>query len=443
MLFEFGIILALVLLNGLLAGAEIAIVGINPSRLKLLAEEHGRRFRAVQELRARPERFFATVQVGITVVGASAGAFGGATFAADLQPLVAELPVVGPYAKQVTLALVISLISILSIVLGELVPKSLALRYAESYAVWASRPVLWLSSAARPIVWFLTGCSNLVLSLFGDRTTFSESRVSTAEIREIVEEATLAGSLDPTAGEIARRALDFASLTAAHVMVPRTRMVGIEVTSSMDEVRRITLESGYSRLPIYRGHLDDVIGYVLVKDILAIAWEGRLFVLSDIVRLPYFVTENATAASLLSHMREHRIHLALVVDEHGGTSGLVTLEDLVEEFVGEIWSEVAPSEVESLHRLEDGSLVATGDAAIRDINRELDLDLPEGNQWSTIGGLSAALAGRVPESGEVLIAADGSRLEIQAASERRVLKVRIVPPKRDTPSVPPPNEVPP
>lgn len=430
MLFEFAIILGLVLVNGLLAGAEIAIVGVSPATLKLMLEQHGRRARALQALRAHPERFFATVQVGITVIGASAGAFGGSTFAADLQPVVAALPFVSGHAHQVSLALVIAIISVLSIVLGELVPKSLGLRYADSYAMFAARPILWLSSIARPVVWFLTSCSNLVLSLFGGRTSFGEGRHSPAELRELVDEATQTGALDPTVGKIAVRALEFGHLTAGHVMVPRTQVVGIALDAPLDDVRRMTLEHGYSRLPVFRRHLDDIVGYVLVKDLLAIAWEGRLFLLADLLRTPYFVTENSSATALLSHMREQRIHLAIVVDEHGGTSGIVTLEDLVEEFVGDIFSEVARTETTSLHLQTDGSLVATGDAAIRDLNRELGIELPEGSQWSTIGGLCAALAGRIPVSGEVLSAPDGSRIEVEVASERRVARVRVVPARR-------------
>jgi putative hemolysin len=434
MLFEFAIILGLVLVNGLLAGAEIAIVGVSAAGLKQLLEQRGSRGRAVQTLRAHPERFFATVQVGITVIGASAGAFGGATFAADLQPVVAAVPLLSAHAHQISLALVIAIVSVLSIVLGELVPKSLGLRYADSYAALAAKPILWLSGAARPLVWLLTSCSNVVLSLFGGRTTFAEARHSPAELRELVDAATQTGALDPTVGEIAARALEFANLTAGHVMVPRTQVVGLALDSPLDEVRRMTLEHGYSRLPVYRGHLDDIVGYVLVKDLLAIAWEGRLFLLADLLRTPYFVTENSSATAVLSHMRSQRIHLAIVVDEHGGTSGIVTLEDLVEEFVGEIFSEVARGETTSLHLQSDGSLVATGDAAIRDLNRELGIALPEGSQWSTVGGLCAALAGRIPESGEVLMAPDGSRIEVQSASERRVASVRIVPATRSTPA---------
>src|SRR5688572_29319830 len=183
MLPELLLILALVLVNGLLAGAEIAVVGVDKLRLKQLVQKGGKRARAVQQLRTAPERFFATVQIGITVIGASAGALGGANFARELEPVLRNLPIGGSFAHSLSLVLVVAVISFLSLVLGELVPKSLAMRHAEKYALVAGQVVLWLSSAARPFVWILTKCSNLVLGMFGDSTTFAESRVSPEELR--------------------------------------------------------------------------------------------------------------------------------------------------------------------------------------------------------------------------------------------------------------------
>jgi putative hemolysin len=428
MLAELSVILGLVLLNGLLAGAEIAIVSVNKIRLKQFVEQGRRGARAVDALRNQPERFFAAVQIGITVVGATVGAFGGATFAEHLEPLVPRLPWVGTHTEGVSLALVVGVISILSLILGELVPKSLALRYAETYSLLMGPPILWLSSAARPVVWALTSCSNAVLSIFGDRTTFSETRLSAAELRELVDEAAQTGSLHPAAGEIAARALEFANLTAAEVMVPRTRIVAIEADATPDEVTQMTLEHGFSRFPIYRGQLDEIIGYVMVKDMLALAWEGKLIVLRDLIRPPYFVTEGTQAPTLLQQMRDQRTHLAIVVDEHGGTSGIVTIEDLVEELVGEIFSETAEVGPEPLTLLADGSVIVPGDTPIRDINRELDTELQASSLSSTIGGLCVTLAGRVPRRGDALEAPDGTRFLIEAASERRVIRVQIWPP---------------
>ena len=186
----------------------------------------------------------ATVQIGITVVGATAGAFGGASFAKHLAPLLAGVPWLQAYAEQVALAIVVGVISFLSLVLGELVPKSLALRSAEGYALIIARPMVWLSRAARPLVWFLTASSNVVLRIFGDRTNFTETRHSPEELQQIVDEAASAGTVHRTAGDIAARAMDFPDLTARHVMVPRARVVGLMRDASREELRRVVLEEG-------------------------------------------------------------------------------------------------------------------------------------------------------------------------------------------------------
>ncbi len=417
-------IVALVLANGLLNGAEIAVVGVDKLRLRQLIETRGPRAASVVELRKSPERFFATVQIGITVVGATAGAFSGARFAGDLEPLIERLPWVGSHAESLSLVVVVTVLSFLTLVLGELVPKSLALRNADRYAVLVGPVLQRLSKIIRPIVWFLTACSNAVLRLFGDRTTFAEGRLSSEELRGLVDEATEEGTLSERAGEIASRALEFVDLRVRRVMVPRSRVVALSRAMKEDDVKDLVLEHGYSRLPVYGRDLDDIVGYVLVKDLLAIAWERQLVVLEDIIRPPLFVSEMAEAATTLQQMQEERVHLAIVVDEHGGTAGIVTIEDLLEELVGEITSEIARPEPQSIRPAPDGSTLIRADTEIREVNRELDLELPSGPGWSTIGGLCAALAGRVPRVGDELDA-EGTRIRVEAATERTVLEVRI------------------
>jgi putative hemolysin len=427
MLYELGVILLLVLLNGLFAGTEMAVVSLERGRFLQLLDSGSRRARAVAALRNDPERFFATVQIGITVVGATAGAFGGATFARDLEPVLERIGWFGTHVDDAALAVAVIVVSFLSLVLGELVPKSLALRYAEPYALFVAPALLNLSRAARPLVWVLTATSNLVLKLFRDQTTFAESRVSSDELQQLVDEAKETGSIHPGAGEIASRAIEFAELTAADVMVPRARVVGLGIDATKDDMQRILLEHGFSRLPVYRQSLDDVIGYAMVKDMLALAWEGRLIVLQDLIRPPYFVVASMRAPDLLQQMRERRIHMAIVVDERGGTAGLVTIEDLLEELVGEIFSEHAGNVPEPMSRQADGSLVVEGDVPLREVNRALDIELPEGDGWTTVGGLCMALAERVPRVGETLTTEDGSRLQIEAATDRVVGRVRVWP----------------
>jgi magnesium and cobalt exporter, CNNM family len=409
--------------NGLFSGAEIAVVTLRKSRLAQLVEAGSGSARAVERLRGEPERFLATVQIGITVVGASAAAFGGATIATELSALLAPLPLLGPYAAELGLGAVVAAISALSIVLGELVPKSLALRAAERYALLAGRPLLALSAVARPVVWLLTSGSNLVLRPFGDRTTFAESRVSAEELEALVDEAGQVGALDKPTAEIASRALAFRDLTAGEVMVPRNRIVALDREATPDDIRRVLTEHGRARMPVYQGTLDGVVGYVVAKDMAAMAWERGLVVLQDLLRPAVFVPSTAPAVKVLRDMQRRRAPLAMVVDEHGGIAGLLTLEDLVEELVGELADEEELPE-DLVVREAGGAALVSGHAPVRDVNRVLDLSLPEGEGYSTVAGLCIARIGAVPERGARIRVGD-TELEITDATPRQVRRLRI------------------
>ncbi len=403
----------------------MAVVALRRTRLAQLTAQGSGAARALSRLRAEPERFLATVQVGITVVSASAAAFGGATLAAELAGLLARVPALAPWSQDLALGAVVAAVSALSIVLGELVPKSLALRSAERVALLAGRPLWLLSQAARPLVWTLTRASNLVLRPFGDRTTFTEARLSAEELEALVAEAGQAGALDAPTAEIASRALALRDLTAGAVMVPRGDIVALPLDAPPERIKQVLLEQGRSRLPVYRGTLDAAAGYVKAKDLAAMAWEGRLLVLSDLVRPALFVPEAAPAVKVLREMQQRRIPLALVVDEHGGVAGLLTLEDLVEELVGELADEEERPEA-LVRREPDGSALVPGHAPLREVNRALDLDLPEGEGYSTVAGLCIDLAGAVPERGARLAAGEAV-LEVVEATPRRVTLVRLRP----------------
>lgn len=427
-----AIILALVVSNGVFAGAEIAIIALRKTRLEQLVDEGRASARAVKRLRDDPERFLATVQVGITVVGSTAAVFGGHSLAARLAPLLRRSAALEPYADELSLALVVAIVSFLTLVLGELVPKSLGLRAPERYALLMARPLLALSAVARPMVWVLTHASNLVLRPFGDRTTFSEARLSVEEIEQLVDEAGKVGALDQPTAEIASRALAFRDLTAGNVMVPRSRIVALPRDAAPDELRRLLLEEGRSRMPVYDGALDNIVGYVMAKDLAAMAWERQLIVLADLVRPVHFVPSSAKAVHVLREMQRRRTQITVVVDEHGGVAGLLTLEDLVEELVGEITGE--REEPEALFQREPGgTALVRGDAPIREVNRALELDLPEGEGYTTIAGLCIALAGSVPERGARLRAADGTEIEVVDASPRLVRMARLRRPSAETP----------
>lgn len=434
LLTEALIIVALTLANAFFAGAEIAIVAVRKARIEQLAAEGQARARAVLSLRSEPERFLATVQVGVTVVGATAAAFGGASIAKRLEPWLARSEWLREHAEGVALALVVAAVSYLSIVVGELVPKSLALRSAERYALLVARPLMALSFLARPLVWMLSSSANVLLRPFGDKTTFTEARHNAQELQQLVEEASQAGTVNPEAAEIATRALELPELTTADVMVHRRDVIAIAESIDQAGLRQVLLEQTKTRIPVYRERIDNVIGYINVKDLLAMAWEQQLVVLQDLLRTPFFVPTSMNAVELLKQMRRRHQPFAIVVDEHGGMAGIATMEDLLEELVGEIFSEHEAEERSLITRLDDGSALVNGLATIRDVNRTLDVQLPDDGSWATIAGLVLSLAGRLPTVGERFEAAPGTWLEVSEASPRRVHVLRII---RTAPTVVP------
>jgi putative hemolysin len=423
---ELLVIVGLALANGLFAAAEIGILSVRKTRLRELTNEGSGAAATILRMRENPERFLATVQIGITVVAASAGAFGGATLARGITATL-ERTGAGAYSEDLALAIVIALISYLTIVLGELVPKSLALRHAERYSLLIARPLALLAWLGRPLVRFLTASSNVVLRIFRDETTFSEALLSKEELQQLVDEAATVGTVEPRSGEIASRALELDEVRVAALMVPRGDMVMLSRAATPTEIRRV-LASGHQRIPVHGEGQDDVIGYVTCHDLvdLVVAHDRRQ-TLAEVVRTAMFVSLSQRAVNVMKEMQRSRDHLAIVVDEHGSVAGLITLEDILEELVGEIFGE-HDAQVERMRREPDGTVVVRGIVPVHEINRELGLKLPEGTTSVTIGGLVMSLAGRIPRRGAKLRSGPIS-LEVIDATDRRVLQVRITPPE--------------
>lgn len=423
MVSELLIILVLILLNGVFAGAEIAILSVRKTRLAELLEEGNHGARALVRLREHPESFLATVQIGITVVSATAAAFGGATVAEELAIPISSVPALAPIAENLAVGVVVVVVSALSLVLGELVPKSLALRAGERYALLIGPVLGVIAWAARPLVVLLTGASNLVLRIFGDRTTFSETRFSSDEIQQIVDEATTSGSVDKHAGEIASRALDFSELDAYTVMVPRAEVVMLPRTADAQQAAAIARQSGHARVPVYEGREDNVAGFVNLREVLASALLEPQKTIDGLVHPIMFVPETMPAPKLLRKLQSERTHVALVIDEQGTIVGLVTVEDLVEELVGEIFSENDKPPT-ALVREADGSWIVAGNAPLHEVVRESGIELPDGD-FATVAGLCLHLSGSIPKAGTVLTTSNGVVLEVLDATPRRVRRVRV------------------
>jgi putative hemolysin len=422
---ELAIIAILVALNGMLAGAELALVSARASRLARLAEDGSRGARAAIALRAEPERFLATVQVGITLIGAVAGAFGGSTLSVTLAALIREVPFLAEVAEELAFAIVVALITYLSVVFGELVPKSLALRGAERYALLVARPMGWLAWIGRPIVWLFAASSNLVLKLFHDHTSFLEGKVTRDDFEAMVREARSAGALDLSTGALVSRALEFATLRVDDVMVHRRAVVAVGRNASERELGEAIVGSGHRRIPVVGRDIDDVHGYVLRDDVMLRLWEKQPLLIDTLLRQPLFVPESMPAATALEDMRRRQLPLAIVLEEHGGMAGIVTIEDLVEELVGEIFHERDAVPPDPVRQEAPGVFAVLGSADVRLVEARLGVTLPDWSNSRTMSGLIVELAeGRLPQAGETFTVGR-CRIEVVETSSRRVRRAKI------------------
>ncbi len=420
-------VLVLVVFHGCFAGAEIAVVSLRKTRLRQLVEAGSGLARSLEKLRERPERFLATVQIGITVIGTMLASRGVPTFERLILPHLEHVSFLEEsWALVLANAFGVVVVAYLELVFAELVPKSIALRKSEAVSLIVSRPLLLLSSVAKPAIWFLEGSSNIVLRAFGDRTTFSESRLSPEEIMQALEESGRAGVLDQSASDIAVRAIELDGLTAADVMVPRNRVVALERTAPANEVRKAFQDRAYQRLPVYEDNLDNVIGYVSTKDVLAVSLDKGPLSIDELLRPPTFYPEAMRALAVLRDMQKNHVNMAIVVDERGGMAGILTMEDLLEELVGDIFSEDDRGGPAPVRLRPDGSAWVLGTTPIREVNRALDIDLPEGELWATIAGYCIALAGHIPAPGERVVTEDGTILEVLESTPRRIRTIRLV-----------------
>lgn len=419
---ELGIVFALVLANGLFAGAEIAIIAVRATRLEELAEE-SRAGASLARLRRDPERFLATVQIGITVVSATAAAFGGATLAERLADALEPLGIPHDTGERIALAAVVVLVSYLSLVLGELVPKSLALKWSERYALLAARPLVLLARLSSPFVKLLTASSNLILRAFGDRTSFTESQISRDEVLAVLDQATGSGEVSKRAADMAARALELEELHVASLMIPRPSIVAIDAGADAAQLATAIEGVDEERFPVRRGH-DDVVGYVTTRD-LGRLLSGRITGgLEAILRPVYAVPATARALDVLEQLQSKRIAIAVVVDEAGGVEGIVDIDDLAEEVVGSLL--VGKTHDDGTFAPEgDGSWVLPATTRVHVANRRLGLELPISPRWSTLGGLVNARLGSVPSVGARVELDDGTVIEVVDASTRRVDRVRV------------------
>lgn len=418
---QLGVILLLTLLNGLFAAAEIALLSVRKTRLEELAQ-HRASARAALALRNDPERLLATVQVGITVLGATAGAFGGVSLAGPLAGVLEGFGA-GPWAREVALMLVVALVSFLGIVMGELVPKSLALKANETVALTLAPVVRLVATLAHPLVWFLTWVSNVVLRPFGDDTTFTESRMSPDELQQLVGDAASSGSLDHDVGDIASRAIDLGALKLSHVMVPRMRIAAVQMAASREELWDLLTTRPHTRYPLFRESIEDITGYVVARDIYRGLLQGDLDLPALQRDVPY-LPETVSAVAAMRQLQAARTPLAIVVDESGGVAGLVTIEDVTEELIGDVLAEhERPTPRVQIEG--DGVALVAASTPIHEVNRELSLNLPESVNYATVAGLVLDRAQTIPAVGARVELGAGVEAEVVDANAHQLRRVRL------------------
>ncbi|MBP6964278.1 MAG: HlyC/CorC family transporter [Armatimonadetes bacterium] len=421
------LISCLILLNAFFAMAEIALVSVRKTRIRQLIEEGVPSAVTVQRLMENPTRLLATVQIGVTLVGFFASAAGAVTLAQPVADVLARtgIPFVARNSLGVAVFVVTLVIGYLSLVIGEISPKSLALQHSEKIALRSAKFLLFLSIVLAPLVRVVTWSSNIIVRPFGGKASFSSPVVTEEELKMLVEAGEEDGIIEEEEREMIHSIFEFTDTVVRKVMVPRIDMKTVDVESPIAELLDVIMEEGHSRIPIYEEDVDHIVGIVHAKDLLRVLHEkcGADTSIRDLMRPPYIIPENKKVDELLAEFKKSKIQLAIVVDEYGGTAGLVTIEDLLEEIVGDIMDEY--DEEEPLVEVIDANTsIVDARTPIDEINEQMDLQLPE-EEFDTIGGFVFGLFGKQPHLGES-VEYDGAELTIAETDGPRINKVKIV-----------------
>jgi putative hemolysin len=422
---EILIIAFLIFLNGLFVAAEFALVRVRRTRVEQLEEEGARGARRLNHLLGQPGRFLATIQIGLTFVGFLAATFAGASIVDNLRDWFLTIPVLAPQANLIALLIVTAIVSLFTILFGELIPKAIAFAYAERLAFLFAVPIDVLGRVLSPLVWLLTTLTQAVARLFGITDTQQE-RITAEELMILVERGSEQGVIEAEEQQMIGAVLELGEQRVHEVMVPRIDIKGLPVTATPDEIIEMIVGEGHSRIPVYEESIDNVLGILYAKDLLPFLARGEQPEVRSILREPLFVPESISVDDLLHNFQRGKVHIAIVLDEYGGTAGLVTIEDLIEEIVGEIQDEYDVEEP-MVEQLSDDEARVDGRASIDDLTEHfgVDLDGADREQYDTVGGLVYHEIGGVPNVGDT-VEVDGLTLTVESTDGRRVGKVLVV-----------------
>ncbi|MDI6778832.1 MAG: hemolysin family protein [Bacteroidota bacterium] len=420
------LILFFILISGIMAGCETALLAAPRSVIKELVERGSKSAKIIQKFQKDPENLIATANVGFIISLSLASFLGGLYALNSIAPYfkASTIPMISEYSSFISVAIVIPILAFIAIVVGELVPKSLVLKLPVSVAMTIAYPFSWLSIIFRPIIFLLRGISNAILKPFKDQTSFSEARVSEEEFKILLEEGTKSGTIDKTEQELITSIFEFTDTTAKEVMIPRTDVVAVSIDTPREKLVNIVLEEGYSRLPVYSGSIDNIIGIIYTKDLISLLEHRDIILLQDIIRPAYFVPEAKKISKLMRELQQQKIHIAIVVDEFGGTEGIITMEDILEEIVGEIHDEY-DEELKEIETSADGTVLVNARINIKDFNEKFNANIPEDDEYETISGFLHKLTGKIPELNEEIHYMDLTFVIVKK-SQRRIRQVKVV-----------------
>ena len=418
------LLLVLIGINAFFASGEIAVVALNDQKLKKMADDGDKKAKILLRFTQTPSSFLATIQVGVTLSGFISSALAADTFADSLVSVLSFLPVSAGVLRAVSLFLITLILSFLSLIFGELVPKRIAMQTPERVAYFSASILLVVYRAMKPVVWLLSKTTNGVVRLFGIDPSRVPEGVTEEEIRMMVDVGNEKGVIEESQKDMINNVFEFDDRDAAEVMTHRTEIMAVDIEAKISDIVYIAINEGFSRIPVYREDIDNIVGVLYVKDLLCLVGcnQSGDFKIEDFIREALYIPETCKCKEIFKLLTAKKMHMAIVVDEYGGTAGLVTMEDLLESIVGNIQDEYDDEE-EEVTQIGEGRFTIDGAASLEEVEKLLDIRIEE-SDYDTLGGLITGILGRIPSEEEhPQITLENVSFTVTLVEDRRIAKV--------------------
>ena len=425
MISQLVILAILILLNAYFAATEIAYISLNDAKISKQAKEGNKKAKQIEKMLKEPSKFLATIQIGITLAGFLSSAFASDAFADDLAPILNNwFPLISlDIWKGIAIIIITMILSFFTLVFGELVPKRLAMKYYEKIAYATIGVIKTISIFTLPFVKLLTISTNMISKIFGVSEA-EEEIVTEEEIKMMIDEGEENGTIEQEEKELLNNVFAFNDIIVSEVMTPRTDIFAIEIDEDINELLDKIDEYKYSRIPVYEDNIDNIEGILFIKDILKVIKDGRYINIREIMREPYFIPESKEIDELFRELQKSKQQMAIVIDEYGGTAGLITMEDIIEELMGNILDEYDDEEIE-YKKLDENTYILSGSSTVYDIKKIFSVDIPDGD-YETLSGYLLEKLGRIPEENEHPVIEDEQlTYKIEEYEDKRIKSVKV------------------